>query len=1760
MSIRRTTAWQRLLALLLCASMLVSFLPATAFAVDGADGAVELLAADEATAVQVSSPAVEFVPAAEPLKQEGRYLLMNDSYGYIMSFDATAAPEVASGEQHGTSYTGSIRLDADGDSANTYYMDGDTVILDNSDRHFAIWNLRQYKEATGGTTRPNGALLAASGNTTFGGSAQYAGVELQKRTNDHDAYWYSHYFHDSEVAGSDFQLRFFCFKSDSTAFKNHYRNSLQTTKNDVYGDQTGSRVKFILDSLGDGTYLLYFKESNTDYRVVTCDENGRWDVIRYQGSNAVNSMKADMAKLRLRLYEYTETAGHKSVAFSGQLKYQVRRNTAVDTILTQISSGITVFDPTHRNQHIPYNGSEVTVTNIGGTQYAVDTKAGYYWLDAEDVNTTVAGEYPVRIKYRNDDGTDTTIGQVSVIVGSDYAVIEGSTKHGTVMKNAGVSAVVNMVSGEGSAPATFRLNGETVIITVGMLTDANGDWLDTSVSGEYKDLTLTYQGMTICEDFTLTVASSDHVLDYPEYDLPGSVEVYKGSTTTEADFAGTGVANIELSAIAQPVEKGVDLIFIVDLSGSMRYHVNNSQYACGPKYMPNGQPNTKTTADYTTQKDQLTYVYKDEWWQYTRLAAMENALADMVNTLSASNADVQIAIADFGDLDHYEFEDAKLDDTIGNPLGSKPYWDANLDDTGGLGYEFSNHVNFVLGRDDTSYTGTGAFMSQPYWIDQTKHNVDFKDKHGNSYTGKLKSKIFTGDGSLSSGAFMDVKDLKPKLDDLKEELKKQNGKRLGTNYDVGLETAYRLAYAREQYNIASGEERDIVCIFMSDGAAMQFNYLSGRSQTEAWSQCIIGETDELLDQQNVADKYVITSDPYDDSVNQNPYLQAMLKDLLGILKEGNLIIPTKENVKSTYPKLEAHMYNGTDFFEAMKAIGVNCDWELLWQIAYELYTHHSTRTVALADGSIIQRNGQNATGEKLLEAVTMSMRKPSYDAAGNQYKYQTLSPYYYFYNAEGKNWWAEALKGDNHKLYPVISKFAFKDSTEWGADTDFYYGDVRNNFSGETTEGLALDGQDYIAGFRGLDLDLYTIGFSLGTENRISYEETAQVLEHIASGPAYHYEAVSGESLIEVLNSITSTISTSATRSFFTDKMGDDYDLSTERTVVDKDGNTVTVNASPTIRVLEYDLDKSKPVYAADGSLIRYERGAATVRETITFEDLDGDGDTDAWSDQVYKIVSDASGTQVKEYSDIWNEETDLISGKFVIYNANKYVDESNDGSVELYLDGSGRKFTLDAETFFWTIGMIGETEMVLEYQVYLSGSLEGELSPYTTYYDTNEEAVLGYVNYLGNDCSLSVDPPKFPWGDLARDYPTYPEPGSVKPNKVGTTTEEEFLQTGVANIQLSASGIPMEEGVDLIVVMDLSGSMEKGVDSNANPEDYKDTRIYAMEESLKNMVAILKNSGADVRIAMSDFGDLDSHEFAGAIADASNEKPFFDVDYNNSFRRSTSNALTNYSEFSNYLNFPMKTGDNDATAYTIANSKFNLSNPSYTGKVIPTVYTGSGQVNAGAFVPVEALDDAAMNGIIEKLNENVQKSYGTNYDLGLEYAYQLGHAIRQQNQANGENRKQVCIFLSDGAAMQYNYFSGRAYSTTWADWLTGNADGIQSVDHRAFDDEIDALGSALLHLMKDGSLLRPEFARDSGRNIDGILYFRYYPDRENASAEHFYTVMDGQGWDLDWEYLCEIAEANGLALPDYGADPDGYWEKMKLPEFRKLLVVDEDG
>lgn len=213
---KRKQSAYRLIALILCVAMMLPVMsPLTvqvvsaatnsdAITINGYDGIISAednLSVDNAIskAGTTTTPRIEFnrVTKDVSLVQEGRYLLMSDLYGHIMSFDATAEAEISdkNSDQYGSSFAGSIKKNASG-AVDTYYIANDKVYLDQSNRHLVIWNMRQYKEVTGGSTLANGSSLQITPWANFGLAAAtdrnqgiiYQGIELQKRTNTYDSY------------------------------------------------------------------------------------------------------------------------------------------------------------------------------------------------------------------------------------------------------------------------------------------------------------------------------------------------------------------------------------------------------------------------------------------------------------------------------------------------------------------------------------------------------------------------------------------------------------------------------------------------------------------------------------------------------------------------------------------------------------------------------------------------------------------------------------------------------------------------------------------------------------------------------------------------------------------------------------------------------------------------------------------------------------------------------------------------------------------------------------------------------------------------------------------------------------------------------------------------------------------------------------------------------------------------------------------------------------------------------------------------------------------------------------------------------------------------------------------------------------------------------------------------------------------------------------------------------------------------------------
>ena len=102
---------------------------------------------------------------------------------------------------------------------------------------------------------------------------------------------------------------------------------------------------------------------------------------------------------------------------------------------------------------------------------------------------------------------------------------------------------------------------ENVDVSVGMIENAS-----TAKEGIFENLTVVYNGVRY-PGFTLTVMPKPDA-NYPTFPEPGSVQVDK-YITDQSQFQNTGVAQVELTAAGLPVQIGVDVILVVDLSNSM---------------------------------------------------------------------------------------------------------------------------------------------------------------------------------------------------------------------------------------------------------------------------------------------------------------------------------------------------------------------------------------------------------------------------------------------------------------------------------------------------------------------------------------------------------------------------------------------------------------------------------------------------------------------------------------------------------------------------------------------------------------------------------------------------------------------------------------------------------------------------------------------------------------------------------------------------------------------------------------------------------------------------------------------------------------------------------------------------------------------------------------------------------------------------------------------------------------------------------------
>lgn len=275
----------------------------------------------------------------------------------------------------------------------------------------------------------------------------------------------------------------------------------------------------------------------------------------------------------------------------------------------------------------------------------------------------------------------------------------------------------------------------------------------------------------------------------------------------------------------------------------------------------------------------------------------------------------------------------------------------------------------------------------------------------------------------------------------------------------------------------------------------------------------------------------------------------------------------------------------------------------------------------------------------------------------------------------------------------------------------------------------------------------------------------------------------------------------------------------------------------------------------------------------------------------------------------------------------------------------------------------------------------------------TYSNLTITYENYTISGYSLTVVP------KVQNDYPEYPHEGAVRVNKTGEGID--FQSSGIAKVELSATGVPVKKGADVIIMLDTSSSMGFVVDGK--------TRVAVLKESLTNLLNQFQAIGEDgepqdIRVAIADF-----------------------------------NGYSTIAPHDDYVGGATTTNDtNQAGVFTGTNAGKRLK------EAAEYAYTRDQLFNADAFVSANDID-------IEKTVNYIQTKSGTNYDEAFDNIYRLGSAIKEQNEADGEERDLFVIFMSDGAPFQYNQYQSQAAHGDWNKWLQGTYTGSLPGVHTYF-------------------------------------------------------------------------------------------------------------
>lgn len=178
-------------------------------------------------------------------------------------------------------------------------------------------------------------------------------------------------------------------------------------------------------------------------------------------------------------------------------------------------------------------------------------------------------------------------------------------------------------------------------------------------------VTFTFgDGQTATNYVTLDVRSGGQLTDtsdrdnFPEYPNEGSVRLEKTADADETEFAKTGVGTVELFVRGVPVQsKGVDVVLVVDTSGSMEDDINGNEttdtgYDSANQKIKLARSAVNSFIDAVMRVTDANGEYEENKWTNNRIALVTFSSGANVHTgiYGSANAGALVGVNSLSDL------------------------------------------------------------------------------------------------------------------------------------------------------------------------------------------------------------------------------------------------------------------------------------------------------------------------------------------------------------------------------------------------------------------------------------------------------------------------------------------------------------------------------------------------------------------------------------------------------------------------------------------------------------------------------------------------------------------------------------------------------------------------------------------------------------------------------------------------------------------------------------------------------------------------------------------------------------------------------------------------------------------------------------------------------------------------------------------------------------------------------------------------------